>query len=181
MSPPTLWNLNDFSSLNSPGACFFPHPERFSHSFPAGFQTPAHKAQPCHVHGWSPGLPAVVAIPTWAIGAGALTWEETDPPCWWGPVVSLLACCPCYPCGPFFHPGMPIAMYPGALPASSVSPAHPALIPHCFKPSPPGHKSGFWMRGPIYSFFFRLSACVCHPQLASFHGGVLFLTPVGFT
>lgn len=113
-----FWNLNDFLPLNSPGACFFPHPERFSHSFPAGYRTPAHKAQPCPVHGWSPGLPAVVAIPIWATGAGTLTWEGAGPPCWWAPAVSLLACCPCYPCGPFFHPGMPIAVYTGAPPAS---------------------------------------------------------------
>lgn len=112
IQPP--WNLSDFLPLNNPGACFFLHPERRSHSFPAGFHIPGHKAQPYHVHGWSLGLPAMVVIPSWATGAGTLTWEEAGPPCWCAPAVSLLACCPCCPCGPFSHFSMPIAVYPRA-------------------------------------------------------------------
>lgn len=59
--------LNGFFPPNSPEACFspHPHPEKFSHSFPARFHTPSHEAQPCRVRGcgswvfqpWFPSLP----------------------------------------------------------------------------------------------------------------------------
>lgn len=67
LQPP--WNWNDFLPLNSPGGCCFPHPERFGHSFPAGFHTlatkPSHAmcmAGPWVSQLWSLSLPGHLGL-----------------------------------------------------------------------------------------------------------------------